>query len=191
MKGTDQLFFLARPKNSWVTFDSASVLSAWYKAVSVALKGTKIISFSDSQFCFIVKALHNTAGELSLMFWLYWLLYGYMFSIHHMVQHSHSRGLLIGNPEFSQILSYKSVHPGLSFSISSSFHLRSHFFIRFSLVIADSAVLCISYQTRWRRLYFFVKPSTSLFLCSQVRLIIPDVTPVYKVPFRLLQSIYT
>ena len=43
--------------------------------------------------------------------------------------------------------SYRSVQNGFAVSISSNFHLRFHFFICFSLPIADSAVSCSSYQT--------------------------------------------
>ena len=39
--------------------------------------------------------------------------------------------------------------------------------------------------------YFFVKPSMALLLCSYTRLIKFDVTPVQRVPFRLLKRMYT
>jgi hypothetical protein len=89
----------------------------------------------------------------------------------------------------AQILSYKSSQDGLFCSIRFNFHALFHFFICFSLWKADSQDPWTSYQTRRWTLYFLVKPSTRLFLCSYTRLARSEVTPVYKEPFRLLQRI--
>lgn len=72
-----------------------------------------------------------------------------------------------------------------------SFQARFQFLIAFSRCMAESMVECSSYQTNVCTLYLLVKPSTKSFLCSQTRLMRLDVTPVYRVPFRLLASRYT
>ena len=46
-------------------------------------------------------------------------------------------------------------------------------------------------MTNLSTLYFCVKPSTILFLCCHIRIIRSFVTPTYKVPFFLLNRIYT
>jgi len=81
--------------------------------------------------------------------------------------HSHESG----NPEVImnshlRNSSYRSFHSGLCVSIRSNFHALFHFLSCFSLVMAESADSCISYQTSRWTLYVLVKPLASLFLCS-------------------------
>ena len=76
-------------------------------------------------------------------------------------------------------------------SMSLIFHALCHSFICFSRAIAEVISPTSSYQTSIWTWYFFVKPSIIPCLCSWTRLARSFVTPIYKVPFRLLAKMYT
>ncbi len=86
---------------------------------------------------------------------------------------------------------YKSCQFEFIFSITFNFQILFQFLIVFSRWIADSIVSCSSYQTKVCTPYLLVKLSIRLFLCSQTRFNKFEVSPVYRVPFRLLASMFT
>ena len=69
--------------------------------------------------------------------------------------------------------------------------MRCQSLSRFSLMIALSVVGCASYQTSVWTPYILVNPSTKSFLCCQTRCTRSEVTPMYRVPLRLLARMYT
>ncbi len=92
---------------------------------------------------------------------------------------------------FHRILLYRSCHHRFFSSIILTFHSLFQSLSLFSCLIADAIVSCDSYQTKQWTSCFFVNPSTTLFLCSHILLTRFEVTPMYNVPFGLLDKIYT
>ncbi len=86
---------------------------------------------------------------------------------------------------------YPSYPCGFISSMTFIFQVRLQYLMAFSGWIAESIVSCSSNPTKGCTPYLPVKRSTRLFRCCQTRLNKLEVTPVYRVPFRLLAGRYT